>query len=68
MSQRVSLGLSSRAPVAVVREHGSRVECIALASWVVPRLLEDVGSLWVDYDHWSHQSPERTVLYSLRET
>jgi hypothetical protein len=65
MSQRVVLGAHTRRPIAVVREHGSRVECIALAPWLVPQTLEHLAGYWLG-DFAPHASPESAVTDSLR--
>lgn len=65
MSQRVVLGGYSQQPIAVVREHGPRVEIIGLRPWVVPYTLEHIAGYWLG-DFASHASPARSVLESFQ--
>lgn len=63
MSQRAVLGLHTRRPIAVVREHGSRVELIALERWVAELALEHTQEYWLG-NFAPHSTPESSMLES----
>lgn len=65
MSQRPVLNRwVPRRALAVVREHGDRVECIALVPWLVPQLLEHIAGYWTG-DFAPHATPASAVLDSI---
>jgi hypothetical protein len=60
MSQRAVLGCTTKRVIGVVREHGSRMECIANVRWLVDGVLESLADYW-DGQHAPHATPEYSV-------
>jgi hypothetical protein len=61
VSQRAVLGPHTRSVIAVVREHGTRVEILALAPWVVPQALDHIAYYWLG-EFAPHSTPQTSVL------
>lgn len=64
MSQRAVIGPHSHLPIAVVREHGSRVECVSIAPWFNHSILDHLSGFWAG-DWGEHASPEQSALRML---